>query len=367
MEELLANDGIHASEKIYMDDDYRDPFSLLIRIFTHGYILRDRFDIINKYSPYNFTKSKDEIPKPFEEYTSFHEVADKIATEMLSKYKTIGVSWSGGVDSTTVVCVLLNNLQPSEYNRIKVICSESSIEEYPLFYRLLNRLNVPIVLTNDMVETMRNIDVDCITSGWCADQLYGHDIHQQNLSLYNKPYMEGIVAIWNQFFPNDNLSKDEIDSIDVLVKEYSSALGLNVEQFCEFAWMYNFGVKMSYVRERLPMHLFGSKNEGKVEHFYHHPLLQRWAMSNFKNIRTHNGYKDTVYYKQHAKQYILEFTHDGNYFKNKIKRNSWYMLGELKRGVYVLTDSGLKVFKAKNSNNLESIGRLVSKKFLKVC
>lgn len=344
---MKHNEVIYSADRIFISKQDLDPLSLLTGLFC-GWVVRDRFGFLNQYSLYRFTEQVDEIPRPLDNGMTFAEIMDGVAKEMLAKHNRIAVSWSGGIDSTALICALLKN--KTDKNTLTVFCSDSALGEYPAFYRLLQNKGVSVTVTQGLIEDLGETDVDCITSGWCADQLFGSDIHLKDTSLYNLTLIDGLRGIWKKAHPGIKLSDHSFTILEGIIKDYGRHVGVEVEQFCEFAWLFNFGCKMSYIREKMRMSFVGTPNADKCENFFDHELFQRWSVGNFTNIRHHNGYENPTYFKLPLKQYILEYTNDDDYFKNKGKRNSWNLIGRKLKTVNVVTDNGVKVFRATNLN-----------------
>ena len=341
---LEHNEKIIACERIPTRNSDRDPFSIIMKFFG-GWLLRDRFGILNHYLPYRISDQVDEIPKPYQEPITVHEILDELISDVCIKNRRIAIMWSGGVDSTALVCGFMKHIKEEEYSeRLVVIGHTSSPEEYPLFYHMMLDKGIEVIISEDPIEALRNVDIDCFTDGNGADQIFGHDMHLLDTSLYTKPLIEGLDKMWRKMYPNSYLSVDTLNVISNIIFDYGTRFGLKVEQFCEFAWLFNFGLKMSYKPHQYPLLVAGSKNEGKGITIYAHEKMQRWAVTNFPNLRKANGYEKPRVYKMPLKHYILDVTNDFAYFKSKGKRNSWYNVDVPRKTVNVLTDNGIKIF-----------------------
>lgn len=329
--------------------------SVLNALFC-GWHIRDRFGILNKHSELDWSAAKDELPEVGSETIIMTDLMDEKATEILQTYPEgdIVVSWSGGVDSTSVVCALLKNGLP--FNRLHVICATSSLDEYPFFYRYLTENNVRVTVTESLVQTLRNADCAVIVNGWGADQLFGSNIHTRNLELYHKPWNDALkVALDNVNIPIKDRSYDYL--VDVL-DDYGKQLGFEINEWCEFAWLYNFGLKLSYIVQEQRLALAGSKNQEKVIAFFDSPKFQQFAIQHFDTLKIRNVYKQNRFYKRELKQYIYSYTNDSDYFNRKGKQNSWAMVGEDLNQVAVLTDDGIRMWRVKNETNGDHFSEL---------
>ena len=337
-----------------------DPLSLVTRVFR-GHFLRDRFNILNRYSPYSVSEEADVIPTAFDKPYVFTDLMDDRAKQLLADNETIVVSWSGGVDSTGVVVALLRNLPDNERNRIKVICTERSVNEGPNFYKMMLDLGVDVNVTTELLNDLGEEDCDVVVSGWCADQLFGSDVHLRNLDLYNRPWIDALNWHIKKQFEGQLSNRSKLILFDIYT-DYAKQLGVNVEQWCEFAWMFNFGVKYTFVKEHARLVLGGSPNQEKICPFFDTMDFQRYSVSRFPMLRTSNMYEHSKHYKLPLKQYIFEFSGDQDYLEKKGKVGSWvtprggscYTNGALP----IMTDDGLKIFTAKNDGEECNIRKL---------
>lgn len=335
-----------------LDSSDLDPLSLVTGVFR-GHFLRDRFNILNRYSPFSVSEEADVIPTAFDEPYVFTDLMDERAKQLLADNETIVVSWSGGVDSTGVIVALLRNLPESERDRIKVICTESSVNEAPNFYKMMLDLGVNVTVTTNLFDALGEESCDVVLSGWCADQLFGSDIHLKNLDLYNKPWIDALDWHINRVRGVCLSNRSKTILLDIYT-DYATRLGVNVEQWCEFAWMFNFGVKYTFVKEHARLVLGGSQNQDKICPFFDTFEFQRYSVTRFPSLRVTNMYEHRQDYKLPLKQYIFEFSGDQDYLNNKGKMNSW--MSQQGRSCYtngvlpIVTDEGMKFFTNKNDS-----------------
>lgn len=336
---------------IYNDND---PLSFVTKVFR-SHFLRDRFNILNKYSPFNVSEQADIIPTPYSVPFTLTELMDARAIELLGSNNVVMVAWSGGIDSTAVLVSLLRNCPENERYRIKVAFTEASINENPNFYKMLTTLGVQMLKDEYITDTLREEECDVITSGWCSDQLFGSDVHLKNLDLYNKPWIDALD--WH--IHNSTGKHIGSKSKDILVEvysDYANKLGVNLEQWCEFAWMFNFGVKWTGIQAFKQYTLAGSDNLNKLNTFFDTLPFQRFGLTQSFELASQNIYAKPSIYKLALKQYIFEFNKDYEYLKNKGKYASWagdYSANPIK-GILVLTDDGIKQYKFTSCNGCRS-------------
>ena len=341
----MKNAKVLAARFLPLYDTDLDPFSIISKVFCRFFV-RDRFGVLNKYSPYRISEQTDEIPTPFDRHIPFSDLMDKTSVELIEKAQggDIVVCWSGGIDSTGAVVALLKHLD--DKTRLKIICAPSAIEEYPHFYNdFLIKQGISVKVTNDVVKNLDTMECGVITSGWCADQLFGSDTHLRIPDAYNLPWLEGVAKLYaHRTDGRVKLSSSSIEAIEAIYQDYANRLGVTLNQYCEFAWLFNFGCKFTFVKEVMRLNMPESQNRDKCIPFYSGFDFQRWSVGNFENIKANNGYVDPEYLKPPIKQYITEYTNDSTYRNKKGKRNSYGMIREAPANfISVLTDEGFKV------------------------
>ena len=325
----------------------RDVLSLTNRLFC-GWTIRDRFNILNKTSNWNFdTSFADKLPVALNDSISLTDLVDQRAVDLIEQAgdQNIAVSWSGGVDSTLVICALLKNGFPKQ--QLRILCTKPSISEYTQFYRWMVDQKIDIQIHEPLIPHLANVDCRFVVSGWCADQLFGSNIHLKTMKLYHKPWFDSLLAAFSQL-QEINLSPKGKQLMEESWLNYAKHLGVQLEQWCDFAWLYNFGVKWSYVSNEPRLALAGTPNELKAVPFFDTYDFQCWSIRNWPTLKQRNVYKDKQYYKQELKQYIYDYTKDADYLYHKGKHNSWALVGEDLSSINVLTDQGVRIYTATN-------------------
>lgn len=356
-------DKVIAARRFAFLPEDTDAFSIVSKLF-YGIAVRDRFGVLNQLSPFNWTDKTDEIPTAFKETVALGTIMDEHMAEILAKTSgKIVICWSGGVDSTALVCAYLRSGAPLD--QMTVVHTEESVEEYPFFYELMRKQGVDLYKTDNVTETLSEVDCDLILSGWCADQLFGSDVLTRDTSLYNEPWVDALRKFAVKF-GHFNFSDRSVEILEAVYGDYMKKLGLPVEQWCEFAWMMNFGCKWTYVQNEVDLSLIGTKNYGKSVAFYEDMKFQRWSWSRFERIRKRNPHIEAVAYKRPLKQYILNYTADQSYFNLKGKMASRRLNFSETEGIGVLTDAGPRLFRrTSQANCLGCAYRAVGNKFRK--
>lgn len=333
------------------------PVSTL-RIITSIYlgrynILNDRFGILTRDCEYNLQSRNDSI-----EYIknlpnkSFEEICNDRTNEIIDYADTydkdIYVSWSGGVDSTCVVCSLLMNERLNK-SRFHLIFSEESIGEYPYFYELMHKNKIDMINAKQDVLKFRDVvGYNVSVNGMNGDQLDGSNLHTmkyQGVGYFNN-WIDDIRKI---LFPE--FKKPVIfDKFVSDVEEYSNKIGVNLNIFGEFAWLFNYSVKWTYIAEFMKcLHLNPDANFA----FFDTNDFSHYALVNFYQRGIKKQY--TSYdYKLDWKKIIYKYTKDENYFLNKGKEanffndnnKAWYGMSVADTtGYYIFNDKDPAVVK----------------------
>ncbi len=342
-----------------------DAFSFINKLI-YPTAVRDRFGILNRLSPINWSEKTDEIPTAFAETVALGTIIDRRMAEILAMCPSgrIVVAWSGGVDSTALICAYLRS--GADIKRLTVIGTEDSIEEYPFFFEMMKKEGIEISIVSSLTSALASVDCELILTGWCADQLFGSDVNTQNHRLYNQPWVDSLrtFALQNKGI---RLSNNSLEIIESVYTDYANKLGFPVEQWCEFLWMMNFGCKWTYVQHETNLSLMGSSNYGKAVNFYESLDFQRWSVSRFPKLRERNPHVNNLFYKKPLKQYILNHTGDQSYYKTKGKMATRSYYAEDKQFIAVLTDDGARYFRlAEGQKNHMSLSHYVAQKFRKI-
>ena len=123
---LLFGNEVH----LEMSNETKTLFAIGNILHTHGFPI-DRTQTLNLPIEVDFQA----IPKITNQRMNLEDLMNERAYEIIDSYEHIGVSYSGGVDSTGVLVALLKNL--NDLSRLHVLYSDKSIEEYPDFYEIL--------------------------------------------------------------------------------------------------------------------------------------------------------------------------------------------------------------------------------------
>jgi hypothetical protein len=260
--------------------------------------------------------------RPFDK--SFEEIVDARAIELMEKAKTsnkkIAVMYSGGIDSTVILCALLKNCSDDDIkNNVVVLLSDHSIQENPNFYNnyvikkfeCVSSFRFPYYLGNDQI---------LLVSGENADQLFGSQVTvkftaYRSYDFLFKPLseVEDEVINWINSKLDDGY-KAYAPKYYRMFKNLCDAAPIPIDNLYKFLWWINFTNKWQSVYVRI---LPYSKNRDNIKleenytTFFWPEQFQLWAMNNTDKLVKDT--EDSVKYV--AKDYILKFNGDTSYYK----------------------------------------------------
>ena len=292
----------------------------------------DRFDFLNKYSKYNFKKYN--TPLPQEDTSLIYEVlCFERAIELTKKYEKIAVLWSGGVDSTTIICSLL--MVGHNPKDLIVVCSENSKEEYPEFFYNLPKYGVTVSMYSkyeNINEYITTIDCDVILSGFVNDQLYHQTMVHKYPEIAFEGWCDGLEKIYNIEEMSSYLEGDL-----TLFYQYSLHLGWELENFFDWCVLFNFGTQYESVKNLIQLKCTDEATRNKIDCFYDTQKFQNWAFTNRQLVKEHwvkSELEGNQHYKPECKNIILEFTGDKDYYMNKGKKGSYPIPNENHNPIY---------------------------------
>lgn len=291
------------------------PFGMLCTLFC-GRLVRDRFNLLNQYSEFNWVDTVDEIPK--ETTKSLSDLMDQRANELLGN--SITVQWSGGVDSTSLLLALIKNGISKE--DLLIYYDTNTIGEYPKLFTWLQDQKYNLKLVTNWRDELGNTQTDLITNGWCADQLFGSMFFHTAKNYYYYSLENLFKSIQ---FPKKQPTEEEIQTAISIYRESAKKLfDFDLTIAAELGWYANFCLKWSWVSTFNELFLLETPAQSKTQVFFNTLYFQSWAINNFLNIKVANIYgKDTTKYKQQLKTYCNTVFPDSDYLKNKTKNPSW--------------------------------------------
>lgn len=287
------------------------------------------------------------MPTLREERRDFEAIANARAREILDRAVALDVDiyvmWSGGIDSTLVICSLLKLASPAEVKRIVVLLSEDSIAEAPEFYakHICGRLRMESAQLFPYLLASPHLFV----TGEHADQLFGSDLVGRMMTKLGKgvihqPYSRD--AMTALFVEEPELAEPTSACLD-LFEFLASKAPIPIETNFLFLWWLNFNIKwqsvylrtLSYIAVRNRPNLTAEYVAERYLPFFCTEPFQQWSLNNpDKRIRdSWNSYKWV------AKDIIFSFTGDEGYRRHKVKRGSLFFIILRKSSVNFMDDA----------------------------
>lgn len=335
-------------------DSVTSPFGIGCGLFA-GRLVRDRFNVLNKYSKINWVDSVDKVPEPVT--VPLADLMDRRAQELIAE-GSISSQWSGGVDSTALLLALIRN--GIKKQDLLIYCDENSVREYPKLYEWLVEEGYSIKKPNRWRKGLSKAPTDLITNGWCADQLFGSIFFHNAPKMYYLPIAEFLKKISILDTP---ISEDQANQATEVFQKYAKdTFDLDLSIAAQLGWFINFTMKWTWVSTFNELFLAGLSNSHKTKVFYDTPYFQGWSLANYTSICKRNIYgKDALYYKRELKEYCNSVFPDNDFLTKKSKNPSWNAArtnAKPERGrITVKTEKGMEILNLPSNSpiNLEEI------------
>ena len=328
---------------------------------------------LNKYSKYNI-----DIPRYIDgiefdknikyEKMPLDEICYKVSQDYIIKANAqsqkIAVLWSGGVDSTLVMCAFLRN-KNLNLNNFQVWLSDNSITENPYFFEkyIQSKCSYVKFNSNEYVQFINNTYQNyIIISGSNGDELFDNKYCLFYPLFYCVKYTEILSSIYKLYL-GDNNTDDFIDKLaeqhSKIFKQYfNSIFDFDINTLEDFTWALVFMFK--WCSSRLD-NILRCSNINLINHyytFYSHKLFQQWALYNKKYREYVNPYIGAYQYKKPFKNYIFQYDNNIDYLNNKSKIHSYVECINSKNynKIVIFDNHGIETYKiplSKKSHNIK--------------
>jgi hypothetical protein len=322
-----------------------EAFSSYFEIFSKNISAVDRTKIIT--TPLK-TKVLDFLVMPtYEKFNkTFEEVCDERAKFLLSQAKhtnkKLAILYSGGVDSTLILCSLLKNAKPDELSNIYVFLSDESIRENTSFYYNFVIKKFKCFSSYKYPQLLGRDDYLFVT-GENADQLFGSQLNETFIKTYSiddvfKDYVDQqgqMLDIFNLVLSDRNKKYKEL-VMSIFTKLVKSS-EIELKNVYQFHWWLNFTTKWQSVYMRILAYTLNKQTLKLQENyttFYHTKEFSLWALNNFQSFST----DPTMMGRSISKQYIFDVDGNTNYLK-KPKMYSLHNLVRNKQAICTINDS----------------------------
>jgi hypothetical protein len=244
------------------------------------------------------------IGDPKAEQLTVDELCEHRVQEIIkaANGRKIAVSWSGGIDSTSVLCAFMDVLPASE---ITVVMNQKSIDEYPAFYSKYIEGKMPVMTMHEWLveDTLSKAIADgyIIVTGEIGDQMFG------SIKYMEYEDQADLMKPWETVL--SGLSTQTVDLYQTLV----DACPVKMTTVKMFWWWFNYVIKYQGVQLRMMISAPDTRLNDNAE-------WNNWCLYTDQEIRYPGT--DPLQYKKPLKDYILAYTNDQDYYANKGKVRS---------------------------------------------
>ena len=266
------------------------------------------------------------------EFSDFGTITDRRVQElkiMAEKYEKIHLFYSGGIDSTTILCAMLKNWDPQTLSKLVLVMNQHSIDENPVMHidYILGKFDT--IATEDFYSRKHILTDDTVyTGGTGANQIFGYDevpnLDEVFPGKYTKPWKNNIDTIIKYFSIRSGEMGDGMFTFET-IKASLEKHRIEMDTVFDFMSWYSFnwaGVEPVYLLSVYFGHLDAGIDKKRWIRensfsFFSSEDYQYWYLgtigTDLRSGTTANMYKYA------AKKYIYDFNHDKEYFVNKLK------------------------------------------------
>lgn len=293
------------------------------------------------------------LPDYTTNYT-FSEITDKRSIDLLEvskSYETIYFFYSGGIDSTVILCSLLKHWKKQDLEKIVLIISDYSIIENPLMYEMYikDKFKTESLLTYFNQKRLCNQYI--YVTGDCADPLLDNECSFQLVNehgpILNDPYVKHKDTLINFFSKYTNTSIAEL--VFEMVVDSINLNKIHVTTVHEFLWYINFnwGYDVDLYHIVWPWHLTDGAD---VKKFFNENLFLWYNTIDYQNYSV-NRVGNKLMGKLDSKEYIYQFNNDKEYYLNMIHKGLGEQYGDLITTKFCGIDSDYNIYLRPNIKN----------------
>lgn len=307
-------------------------FSTFFRMFTLNVSAHDRSGIITtpiKSGVLDHLRMPVYDPNFSMEYA---QVVDNRAQQLMQSAKSsnrkLAIMYSGGIDSTVILCSILKNFSDKDIREnVVVLLSDFSIKENENFYykyvskrfECVSSFRFPYYVGNDKYITV---------TGENADQLFGSQANDNFAFMYKYEDLhtsvddnaDKILTMFSSKMDSERVKY--VEPIYNLLRKTTKAAPIKIDTIYDFFWWVNFVIKWQSVYVRI-LPFSNYKDSIKIEDnyttFFHTEEFQQWSMNNTDKFTSPEIGIGSV--KLASKKYIIDVNGDASYM-NKPKIGS---------------------------------------------
>ena len=233
------------------------------------------------------------------------EACSTRAQQLIDKNQEIILFWSGGIDSTLILCFLLAQMQNSK--QVCVYYTPESVRENPRFVDYIKKFNVKMVRWDLEYNKLFRSD-QLIVTGNLGDSCSG----SVDLNFYNAN-KDWLLRPWQDFFLFKQFKENEIQSIEHMIDQH----GIDgIHSLVDFHWWFDNYVKYQFYVCRAYVYNLENLDKNPGHAFFDCDALNHWSKSNRFTL---NDCSTQLEYKQCYRDEIARFWNNSDYVTNKPK------------------------------------------------
>lgn len=236
-------------------NNFEDPFyeeSILNRftgkLLTNGRCYNDTFNILNKYQRINYCDMSDTLPVsvPTEGTAKdFATIVDETTLRLHKEHGHLTLLWSGGLDSTTILCSFIRNLPKQDYT---VLFANGSIQEAPKFYAYISTLGLDLLNLEEQ-SIYKYLDTCNVESHYILglpEVQYGYSKMMECCRpFWFHHWKEGLFEGFSQ--KGVSYTEKEREELIGYFEEYTRVLNLHVIHTVDLLWVYLYSALYTYL------------------------------------------------------------------------------------------------------------------------
>lgn len=322
------------------------PHTYIHGILFNGMLNRDRFDFLSRYSKLNWDPAN--AYNGFIQFNQSTKLEDLINDRLqliINKaqveHKKIILLWSGGIDSTFLLCLFFSNL-PKDID-LELFCTAQAFKDcHPDILDFIRKNNITLKVVdgvNVIYGVEKEKDYICV-SGHCSDQTFMFGGIFDYPELFSIPWQDAIAKYVRptalDFLNKHKFSKDIISS-------YLRSLPVPVDNFAQFCLFWINQVKtngVAYANKLVAKTDYFRENE--IPFFYDNRILDWGLWNNLPKCSKVDMGRDIREYKTELKNYVVKVTGIESFMYMKKTKSHWY---DTTRDIFTLYDTdGFKDF-----------------------
>lgn len=258
-----------------------------------------------------------------------HDIFDARACEILSraraKDKKIVVMWSGGIDSTAILCSFIRNIGANDLGRLVVCTTTTAVSENPFFYISQISGKLEILHWYDLEIDDQFFRTHILLHGDPGDCIFGPSVTKFQSLWPDRQYLQNWKvnrSILYELYHSDkrpDFAKWWVDKVcDNLEAVQSEGKMDRIKTISDWHWWNYFNLKwqgsMTRVLERNKRRSKDAIDTELLDEFfdltfYASPEFQSWSYQNL-----HNLIGDSIdLHKREVKHYIYSVDGNGHY------------------------------------------------------